>query len=203
MKALVILQPHRSKTIESRAVKYNCCTTTQVRINGSRVRKRLSYCTSHVESGPIKAELGKDSMYNYLGSESMDVSQGKNQLLYSHVARTGRKYCRIRKRLICYKAPQSQGQQMQSKVKDSASWTISQNQYDIGAHCAGDVHLLVGVARIQEALGNLALSAKYYKDSSPSSLSVRPLGFHLETQERFLRYCSQCYLVHRNQELYW
>jgi hypothetical protein len=27
------------------------------------------------------------------------------------------------------------------------------------------VHLLVGVARIQEALGNLSLSAKYYKAS--------------------------------------
>ena len=27
----------------------------------------------------------------------------------------------------------------------------------------GDTHLLTGVARIQEALGNLQLSAKYYK----------------------------------------
>ena len=60
---------------------------------------------------------------------------------------------------------------------------------------AGDVNLLVGVARIQEALGNLSLSAKYYKnvltEDSTHVEAIACIGmnhFYSDQPELSLRY---------------
>jgi hypothetical protein len=48
------------------------------------------------------------------------------------------------------------------------------------------VHLLVGVARIQEALGNLSLSAKYYK-ARPYSVTLEH-GTRTNKERAFLQF---------------